>query len=265
MSQQKNFSTVESIVESPKTQRFTEDPNWVLYHPENAPLLSALQQMSSTLEKYGYSVPPYSSHSLFKLASQTQERKNELTQIFELWNQWIQPESSSETTPCPTNSKKERAFAEKALTYYKLNVDEKFWTKLEDDNVIEIYGKDMIQLYRSLNFFKYCGYSLLDISINEWYILWNRPSQIIRLMEQEVAHVLKNNLGVYKSNVPRHLLTETLNTGETQSFVPRASVVDFQYLGALWKGSPMIPEGFICTAAGSVLMKGDITLEIGFI
>lgn len=248
-----------------KLVHFTDDPQWVLNHPENTILISTITKLSSTLEKYGHSVAPYSNQALLKLASISPEHKSEMTKRFDLWNQWIQPEASTENYPYPTNSEKERAFAEKALRHYNLNVDENFWKTLEDDQVIEIYGKDMIQLYRSFNFFKYCGYSLLDISVNEWYVFWNRPTQIIRAMEQEVAHTLQNNLGVHKSTVPQHLLTETLNTGETQSFVPRASLVDFQYIGVLWKSTRMIPEGFICTAAGSVLMKGEVTFEIGFI
>jgi hypothetical protein len=136
---------------------------------------------------------------------------------------------------------------------------------LEDGHVIEIYGEEMIQLYRSLSFFNYCGYSLLDISINEWFVLWERPKQVIQAMNDHVREAFSQNIDAKKLQIPRHVLRETMNTGDTVPFVPRACLVEFQYIGSLRKSPLGNPCAFICSASGEVIATGSEAMSIAFV
>lgn len=47
------------------------------------------------------------------------------------------------------------------------------------DQVIEIYNLAGIQLYRNMLFFKMCSYNLLDLSVNSWAELFDKPKTVI--------------------------------------------------------------------------------------
>jgi hypothetical protein len=131
--------------------------------------------------------------------------------------------------------------------------------------VIEIYGHDMIQLYRSLTFFQYCGYSLLDISVFEWYVLWERPRMVVDKMIDYAKVYLTTKHPTAKFDVPRHVLRETMDTGLTSPFNVRACIVDFKNIASLSKGLSPEPGGFICTATGEIIAEGSDALNIQFV
>ena len=236
----------------------------VLADPSNRPLFRALEKFANTLDCYGYNVEIHSPASLDRLALTANEKKEEIRHYYENWNRIIQP-LAGEPAVARSGASKEIGYAKKALKHHSLYIDDDFWETVEDDHVIEIYSLEMTQLYRSFNFFKYCGYSLLDMSLNEWYVLWQRPKKIIEAMQRDVNEVLSKALPVFKARIPCHVLLETMNTGNTANFVPRAAVIEFQNLGAL-KSHPLEkPAAFICTAVGEIIARGDEALNIGFI
>ena len=159
----------------------------------------------------------------------------------------------------------ERNCAERALDSCGLKAHEDFWKTFGDDQIIEIYGLDMIQLYRGFNFYKYCGYSLLDISVFEWYVLWERPRKVIEQMAQQTNYVIENCFPVYRLQLPRHVLRETHNTGLTDLFTPRACIAEFLNMGALTKDFTTGSQGFICTAHGELIAEGPEAMHFDFI
>lgn len=220
-------------------------------------LYSAFSAFATELKKHGYNVEIYSMKSLELYPDLTETRKNELAEYYENWLSWIQL-GDIEIDRRPRREI-EIEFAKRSLNHFGLHLDEKFWLTYTDEQVIEIYGPEMIQLYRSLNFFKLCGYSLLDISVFQWYVLWNRSKMIMESINSDVSEVMGNALSSFKFRVPLHLLLETLNTGDTINFQPRATEINFQHIACL-KNSPMssdAPSAFICTSKARTIAEGE--------
>lgn len=47
------------------------------------------------------------------------------------------------------------------------------------DDVIEVYNLQGVQLYRNVGFFKVCSYNLLDLSVQPWDMLYDKPTHVI--------------------------------------------------------------------------------------
>ena len=45
---------------------------------------------------------------------------------------------------------------------------------ITNENIVEVYNLDHVQLFRSINFFDLCNYSLLDLLARQWFELFER-------------------------------------------------------------------------------------------
>jgi hypothetical protein len=239
-------------------------PKQVLKCPEYVRLLDALNTFSSQLRSFGYEVSPYSAFSLSLLPKVSPENVDRIVNHFESWSRMIGPHLEIEL-PSSSRLELEISFAKEVLDGYGLKADDEFWKTLEEDQIIEIYGSEMIQIHRSLNFFKYCGYSLLDISLNEWYVLWERPKMILDKISEQIQLVISEYVPVKTLPIHKHVLREILDTGDTVPFVPRATICEFKHIGSLRKSAFSSPSGLICTATADVIARGDEARAIGFV
>lgn len=229
-------------------------------------VLSTLAAFAKQIAYYGYTVRVYSESALSKLETLPPDRKQSIISFYENWCQWISPEGIGPTNP--ENSEiLDKTFLKRALEYYGLEVSDEFMKTIDSETVVEIYGHDMVQLYRSLNFFNASGYSLLDLSVHEWYILWERPRMVTEKMMEYAKDVLTQAVPLTKFVTPKHVLRETYDTGQTQPFVPRAALVETLNIGSLTYKNTFNrpPGGFICTMKGSVIAVGDEAISIEFV
>lgn len=223
-------------------------------------LLSTLIFVSEKLSALGVSVHPYSNASLAKLSELDVDRK---FKIIDYYKNWIHLHSR-ESDIANTFDNTEVEFAKKSLKHYGFKVNDDFWKTVEHDHVIEIYGTDMVQLYRSFNFFKYSGYSLLDIAVFEWFSLWERPKAVTEMLFSNIEYVVSHCAPLHKVTAPPHLLREIMNTGETLNFTPRACHMEFKYISALTNEYNQC-SGFICSAVGSVIARGEDVHKLGLV
>jgi hypothetical protein len=227
-------------------------------------LISALELFSEKLKEFGLEVPAFSSKALFKLSEISDEKKHQIMNYYFNWLSWLNLGADQENEVINDSVTTEINFAKNSLKHYKLTVDDNFWKTIENDHVIEIYGTEMVQLYRSFNFFKYSGYSLLDIAVFEWFNLWERPKKIVEMLFEEVGIVFSKEINFKKCNIPSHILREVLNTGDTLDFTPRACIIEFKNIAVL-KNSIGECAGFICTAVGTVIARGNDVSKIGMV
>src|SRR5437868_972067 len=115
---------------------------------------------------------PYTPKSVRILQNLDEDKKLRILQDLKNWSAILISTGSS------LEKIDERSLALKALKYFNLNLKDDGWQDTYADEIIEIYNPQGIQLYRSLNFFKTCGYSLLDLCVNEWFVLWERPKVV---------------------------------------------------------------------------------------
>lgn len=246
-------------------KKFNVDTEEILKSAENKRLLGALLRFSQLLTHYGYNVEPYSESSLKQLANVPNNKKDQISVCFENWSTWIDPQEN----PVPADDI-ERHCLKKALDHYNLEASEDFWKTLEKDQIIEFYGQDMLQLYRSISFFKVTGYSLLDISIFEWYVLWQRSAKAIELTMKDATHALENYISVKKFEIPKQLIREVYDVGgQTENFVPRTVLAEFINIGSLIKKNHFNPfsqtNGIICTSRAKVLSQREESANIRFL
>ncbi|MGE0633992.1 MAG: hypothetical protein AB7O96_16375 [Pseudobdellovibrionaceae bacterium] len=237
----------------------------LLLDPVNLKLLNTLAKFSDLLTHYGYDVRVSSVSSIRKLKEIPFEYKQGIITSFETWCSFIQPVAGEGQVENPMEDI-EVKFLRRALDFYGLRMSSEFWASLDKDSLIELYGENMIQLYRSLNFFKYSGYSLLDLSVHEWYVLWERPKRVIDDMNAHVNIVMREYVSIKKFETPRHILRETYNTGQTEPFVPRAIFVDFKNIGSLEDANaPGVVKGLVVTSKAQIAAEGADAFNIQFV
>jgi len=160
---------------------------------------------------------------------------------------------------------REISLTKKALVGLGIHVKDQTWETKAKDRIIEVYNHEGVQLHRSLNFFKTCGYSLLDLCVNEWYVLWERPSKVVQQLNTIVEQVMS---GAHRPStdmgVRPHIIRETYDDGTTQPFLPRSIVVHFRDMFPTFNSHGEIC-GFIVTSEARLLHVGDEALKLGFI
>ena len=223
-------------------------------------LMNASMKLAKKLNaRCDYNIQPYSQKSLEHLKSLTHDQKNNcLTSLLE-WEAWL---ATLDIDIDKAIVNKEVFFAQKALRFFGLKVDSSYWKTVADDHILEIYGLEMKQQNRSLNFFKFSGYSLLDIAVFEWFKLWERPKLIIESLMKESAEVIQNRIPVKSSAVPKHLLLEVMNSNEQALFRPRACEMKFHNYGVVTDALTGETKGIICSASGQVIARGGDTFRM---
>lgn len=233
----------------------------VLKDATNRRLFDAGFRFAELLNRMGYSTQVYSESAIQKLAEVPQSKREQIASDFESWCQWIEPLDPRES------NENEIALLKRALDKHGFEADPEFWKKIEKGQIIEFYNEDMIQLYRSFNFYAITGYTLLDISLFEWYVLWERPSHILESIGGELMESLQTHIPVKHFTTRKHLVREIFNTSHSESFKPRASLLEPIHLGSLTpkKFGSNQKKGFICTSTGEMIALGEEAKNIQFI
>jgi hypothetical protein len=242
-------------------RRFHVDPVDILKDKENERLLSAVTRFAKLLSRLGYMVNPYSETSLKKLSETSAEKKSQITSYYENSLQWMEPD------PQLPFEDMENLFLRRALDHYGLEASEEFWRTMENGQIIELYGEDMVQLYRNSHFYAITGYSLLDISLYEWFLLWDRPKHAMEQVAEHAKRVLTTYVPVQKFSVPKHIIREIYQSNLTEPFVPRAQMADFLYIGSLRasRADARLQKGLICSSYGEVIAVGSEALSVSFV
>lgn len=227
----------------------------------NQRLIEAATRFASLLNRLGYAAQAYSASALERLAVTPTAQKQMIASNLESWSEWIEPLDPSKSY------ENEIAILMRALDKHGFDLDEEFFKKIEKDQIIEFYDEDMIQLYRSFNFYKITGYSILDISLYEWYVLWDRPRQTMESIGAELCETLKTYIPVRPFQTKTHLVREVFNAAQSENFKPRAALLTPVRLGSLKpkKFSANKKNGFICTSTGEMIAIGKEAENIQFI
>jgi hypothetical protein len=233
----------------------------ILLDPANRRLIEAATRFAVLLDRMGYPAQAYSESALQKMAVTPNFQKELIASHLESWSEWIEPLDPSKSY------ENEIALLMRALGKHGFDLDAEFFKKIEKDQIIEFYDEDMIQLYRSFNFYKITGYSILDISLYEWYVLWDRPRQAMESIGAELQEALKTHIPVKDFQTKTHLVREIFNAAQSKSFKPRAALLTPVRLGSLKPRmfSANKKKGFICTSTGEMIAIGKDAENIQFV
>ena len=84
--------------------------------------------------------------------------------------------------------------------------------ELPKDAVIELYSKEGTQIFRSLQFFRLCSYTLEEIYCTPWFELFDHHKETMAMCAQMMEKAVKGELrGVIKNPFPNHDVAERLS------------------------------------------------------
>ena len=219
-------------------------------------LLASLESWALALKTQGVEKETTSRDSLLKIQELNQEQIESIIEYAQANANIINSFNTNERVL-------EKSLLLQALNYFGLIADDGIWNVMDQDSVVEIYGPNMKQLYRSVNFYQYSSYSLLDLAAFEWFYLWERHRSVTEQMMAVAQSVLQEFVPVKKIEIPVHFMREIRNTGLSGKFVPRAILHTPGYVGSVRTPLSSAPVGFMCTAKGEVLAVGKDTFNIG--
>jgi hypothetical protein len=227
----------------------------------SADIVKSVDFIHSLLMRAGIPTKAYTSSGVNTLLGLTAERQREVQSNLRQLREII----LAVTAGGDIETIDEVALVEKALGYFSFKLKNHTWEATAREEVIEIYNHRGVQLYRSLNFFKTCGYSILDLCVNEWFVLWERPRKVLAQLNEIVAEVMegKHPNGIRMDVLP-HIIRETHNDGTTQPFSPRSLMVQFKYMYPAYSAGGEI-SGFVVTSTCEVLSVGAEAMKLDFI
>lgn len=86
---------------------------------------------------------------------------------------------------------------------------------ITEGDVVEIYNLDHVQVFRNLEFFDFCSYTIEELYCLEWWRLFHREEklvkEILRLLDS--FHTRKNPQGLWNA-LPAHVVSESLSTSK---------------------------------------------------
>lgn len=100
-------------------------------------------------------------------------------------------------------------FLQRFLFLQKLKMAYKVTDIIDQNDVIEIYDRSAIQMYRSFNFFNICSYSFEELFTNEWWNLFERSVFVTNRLTKIFTDIFRDNDKEIKFiKVPDHWVNE---------------------------------------------------------
>lgn len=206
-------------------------------HDQN--MIDCIDAISGFLETHGFPVAPFSFKAAAKFRSFEEARKQkavlQLMTLNKILNNSVSP--FEKDLPKPHDDiHPEKSLVETAMRFYNLKLRDDFWAKVSPDDILEIYNDEGIQVFRTFNFFNASSYSLTDLLVNEWYVLWERPKFVLQKMFEYSNGIMSGEIkGVVKMDIAKHIVKEIYSASEELvGFVPRSTLVEFGHICPLY-------------------------------
>ncbi|MEO5668307.1 MAG: hypothetical protein ABIR96_09630 [Bdellovibrionota bacterium] len=145
-----------------------------------------------------------------------------------------------------------RRAAKRALDKYKMRVRDEDIDLIMQDDVVEMYSIDGLQIFRNLEFFNYCRYSLLEVMMYEWFALYERASFVEKDLHQWQVDVLKGATSK-KCFFGENFMRERLLADK------RLYAIQFKYLIPLFDQVGDEIQGLMLTSSGTPVTDIDVS------
>jgi hypothetical protein len=137
-----------------------------------------------------------------------------------------------------------------------LSIDSSFYEQVSRSDIVEIYGHDHVQIFRSFNFFRICSYDLDDVLSHQWFELYERDESITNALLETWYEHIGSSRSVTKMSVAPHVMRERFSKNRNAVFMK------FKYIATIYSG-PAAKDALIVTS--DVQPLGDDGAEIEFI
>jgi hypothetical protein len=167
-----------------------------------------LNTFSVEVEKLGIHLVPYTAQSWEAYANLPEEtRKNVLSNFSSYYHLM----SSSQHAGIELHETKRLVW--NILKLVGLRPCHDLLDKIDEQDVIEIYNNEFLQIFRNLKFMEICSYSMLDTLSHSWSELFMRPASITESLIKRVQFTLSGEVkNTLTANVEEHFLHEIFST-----------------------------------------------------
>ena len=131
----------------------------------------------------------------------------------------------------PVNEYNDKELLRKHLKRLDWDVpDESIYDLIEENDTIEIYTQDAVQVFRNKRFLEVCSYSLNQVMTTPSFELYYRDPEIVQRGYREYFDLIENpSKGIVESKTPRHILWEV------KKIPSRALSMNTKFLTVLFK------------------------------
>lgn len=116
----------------------------------------------------------------------------------------------------------EKGMLKACSRYLGYVVDENLYKSITHEDIVEVYNQDLVQLYRSLSFFKLCSYDLVELLTHEFHELYER-SIMVNSSIYELATQIKTRPyclePVSLRSIPQHFMREKFSPKRTSFLI----------------------------------------------
>jgi len=167
----------------------------LLYSIDTVARLAALQNIT---------VKTVTDEALSKLETLSEDKIHELNTTL------LKQLSLVQDSVLTENRVSNKDMTKNVLDFMKLSTSEDMLNTITEEDIVEIYNLDCIQIFRNFKFYETTTYSLSDLILFDWSELYYRPSQVSQKIQTYINLVLQNdnNDVVYNMEVPKHMIKE---------------------------------------------------------
>ncbi len=149
--------------------------------------------------------------------------------------------------------------AKKAIAKYGFRVRDEDIALVQEGDVLEIYSTVAeYQMFRNLEFFNYCRYSLLEVMTNEWYNLFERASFVEKDLYAWLGEMIQAGRSL-PSPLGEHFMREKLLDKR------RLIAVKFKYMIPLFAQDEDRIEAVLLTSQARLVMEDEAPENLRFI
>lgn len=165
---------------------------------------SQLRMFKALTQKQGFHLPEEPEQALVQFASHPKALQRQICQNFAAY---IETFLAAAKQNVKFHEGKKMLWY--ALQRLEMRPTSELFNFIEDDDIIEIYNAEGIQIYRNMNFYEVCSYSVGDILSYGWSELYERDPQISQQIVQVATGIFQGFHGkTFPSPVPPHSFFE---------------------------------------------------------
>ncbi|WP_413289430.1 hypothetical protein [Bdellovibrio sp. HCB337] len=139
-----------------------------------------------------------------------------------------------------------KRFTWRALSKFGLVPTSNLLETIGDGDIVEIYNSEQVQVFRNLEFFDLCSYTLEELFCLEWYRLFRRESEvssaIVAMVDELYAKKYPEGLS---SPLPHHIVAESISREKiTLNFF-------MKFIAPLYKNKQV--AGLVCIEQAAII------------
>lgn len=183
------FSIPSSAADLPKSEQWLRD-HMVL--------------LSGACARKGYTVNPFRESNWVRFRTLPMPTIQKICANFSAYYEIYERVLAQEGSP-----NEESRLTWSALRKYQLLPCEGFFEQITEEDIIEFYDSNGVQIFHNTNFFDVCNYTLAEVFTYDFSELWNRDASLVQEIWKVATQAFSGQLHkVVDANIPEHILVE---------------------------------------------------------